>query len=181
MASSISFVVKSLWFSPICLPSMKRLFGQRRLSSGSPPDYSPSCKSPSKRRYSAGRRIAFHLEGATKLLHLPTEYLTQRTRAVVTWKVFCGSRCVARCFAKQILFTVLQFTFQRKILCRAQSRLPLGRCNKIAAPSNRIPHTAHQGVVGLEGVLQEVFIGKKLLINELSLGENYYLCWRSSH
>ena len=75
----------------------------------------------------------------------------------------------------------LQFTFQKKILCRAQNRLPLGRCNKIAAPSNRIPHTAQQEVVGLEGELQEAFIGKKLLINELSLGENYYLCWQSSH
>ena len=51
---------------------------------------------------------------------------------------------------------VLQFTFQKKILCMAHNRLPLGRCNKIAAPSNRIPHTAHQDRGHLDGVLQEL-------------------------
>ena len=51
---------------------------------------------------------------------------------------------------------VLQFTFQKKILCRAQNSLPLGRCNKIAAPSNRIPHTAQQERGHLDGVLQEL-------------------------
>lgn len=55
---------------------------------------------------------------------------------------------------------VLQITFQKKILCRAQNRLPLGRCNKIATPSNKIPHTAHQGRGHLEGVLQECWEGR---------------------
>jgi hypothetical protein len=89
----------------------------KRSSCGSHSGKMPSCNSPSKRKYSAGRRTAFHLEGATKLLHLPTEYPTQHT----------------------------------------------------------------QGVVELEGELQEAFIGKKLLIKKLSLGENCYLCWQSSH
>jgi hypothetical protein len=55
-----------------------------------------------------------------------------------------------------VRFTFRQFTFQEETLCRAQNRLTLGRCNNFAAPSNKIPHTAHQGVVGLEGVLQEM-------------------------
>ena len=100
----------------------------------------------------------------------------------------CNSPSHEHCSAKTVFIRItfrqdafLQFTFQKKILCRALNRLPLGRCNKIAAPSNRIPHTAHQEVVALEGELQEAFIGKKLLIKKLSLGENCYLCWQSSH
>ena len=92
--------------------------------------------------------------------------------------------CSAKTVFMRITFrqdAFLQFTFQKKILCRALNRLPLRRCNKIAAPSNRIPHIAHQEVVALEGELQEAFIGKKLLIKKLSLGENCYLCWQSSH